>query len=294
MPSAQLQVASNEAKVRQRIRGGNATKETEGVHEGTAPTDNKDPSEATAEGVSVESSESTAHYRRDLVTGRKLVDDGGSCLRCIEKGLKCTLNFVGVSGVTQCAACKRSNVPHCIRQRPLERRLLFLGPPWKSPNYFTAGEPLSRQEMEEVLKEHFQGREMYSRGMYLPGGGEKKLALPPFNGSDRPIGYRLQNWKTMDWTRVLPIAKNRSYHPRPINLKEEKILPTSAPIPSSASSSPTTTETISTLLISSQETESDDEPIMSEEVLEHMTHSRKYQRRTIHLREYQRDLKETY
>ncbi|XXH04812.1 hypothetical protein Hte_011234 [Hypoxylon texense] len=247
------------------------------------------------DGVTVETTETKPSYPRDVVTGRPLVDDGGSCLRCTEKGLRCTLNFVGVEGVGQCAACKRSKAPRCIRQRAPEKRIFFMGAPWKNPNYFCVGEPFGCwDEMEEALKEHFQGAPAYARGMYLPSGGEKNMALPPYNGSDRPIDERAENWKSMDWKRVLPIAINRSYHPRPINLKEKKRAPEPAPdTPSSVSSSDPSSASGSTTS-ESQDSESDDEPVVSEEILEHMVHFRKYQRRRIHLQEYQRDLKETF
>ncbi|KAI6092383.1 hypothetical protein F4821DRAFT_253834 [Hypoxylon rubiginosum] len=279
------------AKYRERLYGGRSV----------AQTDNEEPQ---VEAVSVNSTESKPYHHRDIVTGRKLVEDGGSCLRCVEKGLKCTLNFVGVGGATQCAACTRSKTPHCIRKRPVGRRIIYVGPPWKSRNYFSIGEPLSEEELEETLKEHFQGREGYYRGMYLPGGDQKKLALPPFNGSDRPISQRPDDWETMDWRGFLPIPINQSYHTRLLQLEEKNTTspssssfspktspPETSPSPSSESAS-VSSKVLPTA--SPQGTDSDDEPLKNEDILEHMVHYRKYQRRMIHLREYQKELEETH
>ncbi|KAI1768743.1 hypothetical protein GGR53DRAFT_462130 [Hypoxylon sp. FL1150] len=250
--------------------------------------------EPLVEAVSVDTTESKPHHRRDVVTGRKIVEDGGSCLRCNEKGLKCTLNFVGVSGAAQCAACTRSKAPHCIRKRPVARRIIYVGPPWKSRNYFSIGEPLSEEELEEVLKEHFEGRGGYYRGMYLPAGDQKRLALPPYNGVDGPVSQRPEDWEAIDWKGFLPISINRSYHSRPRQLDEKKARspsfsppPVSSPSSESASSSSSSTQ-------SPQVKESDDEPLIDEVSLEDMVHYRKYQRRNIHLREYLKDLEETY
>ncbi|KAI1096535.1 hypothetical protein F5B19DRAFT_436958 [Rostrohypoxylon terebratum] len=150
--------------------------------------------------------------KRDLATGRVLVDDGGSCLRCTEKGLNCTLNFLGVERVDKCAACKRSGVQYCIRQRPVEKLIPWRGPPWKNPNYFSVGDEPSSEEMEEILHEHYKGQETYCNGEYMCERDRKQLALPPFNGSDLPLDQRSPDWKKMSWQDVLPTWENASLY----------------------------------------------------------------------------------
>ncbi|KAI1331119.1 hypothetical protein F5Y16DRAFT_423689 [Xylariaceae sp. FL0255] len=167
---------------------------------------------------------------RDPVTGRKLTQYGVSCLRCIEKGLRCTLRFVDPDKVPQCAACTRSKVHYCVRMRVLDAPLMirFFGPPWQDPNFVVGvsdcsipagGTPvglregifrLERDEMEEILYEHFMGRSEYVMGNYLNTGDMNLMALPPYNGADLPHEDRPHGWMTMDWRAVLPIWKNRA------------------------------------------------------------------------------------
>ncbi|KAI1405781.1 hypothetical protein F4819DRAFT_347706 [Hypoxylon fuscum] len=199
--------------------------------------------------------DSKAKLPRDIITGRTLVEDGESCLRCIEKGLRCTLNFVGVEGVAKCAACKRSNTQHCLRQRAPWKRISFVGPPWKNPNYFAVGDHLNPADMEEMLQEHFLGQQTYRHGTYSHEADRKQMALPPFNGTDLPIGERPENWKTMDWKRALPIPENKSLHPRPIKASG---------------------------------------PYVNEDSMNYLCSVRRYPRRDMHLREYLRDLDETH
>ncbi|KAI2465910.1 hypothetical protein F4781DRAFT_407471 [Annulohypoxylon bovei var. microspora] len=149
---------------------------------------------------------------RDLATGRILVDDCGSCLRCIEKGLNCTLNFLGIEGVDKCAACKRSGAQYCIRQRSAGKLISFRGLPWRNPNYFAVGDEPSPKEMEEILREHYEGQDIYMNGEFICEGDRNRIALPPLNGSDLPLDERMENWKTADWKRVLPIWKNKSIY----------------------------------------------------------------------------------
>ncbi|KAI2630862.1 hypothetical protein GGR54DRAFT_584542 [Hypoxylon sp. NC1633] len=200
---------------------------------------------------------------RDLVTGRVIVDDGESCLRCTEKGLRCTLHFVGVEGTEHCAACKRSGSRYCIRQRPAWKRLTYYGPPWKNPNYFTVGDIPSDEEMEEILQEHFMGQQTYSHGTYLYEVQRKHMALPPFNGVDRPYEERMWNWKSADWKRVLPIYQNKSLHPRPATQSKDP-------------------------------TKEDGPEYISEGSIIDRNNRRKYLPRNMHVREYLNDVEETY
>ncbi|KAI2636388.1 hypothetical protein GGS26DRAFT_493247 [Hypomontagnella submonticulosa] len=192
---------------------------------------------------------------RDRVTGRELAEDGGSCLRCIEKGLRCTLNFKGVRGEDKCAACRRSNAEHCIRQLAPEQRIHFTGPPWHNPNFFTVGTALSPMEMEEILYDHYLGKKTAMFGTYEYEAVRKQMALPPFNGSDLPLEERPKNWQSMDWKDALPIWQNRSLLPRPIKLDDD---------------------------------DDDDErrePYLSEEALRYLRIKRKYIPRPMHLKE---------
>ncbi|KAK5627661.1 hypothetical protein RRF57_003376 [Xylaria bambusicola] len=159
---------------------------------------------------------------RDCVTGRKLSNHGRSCLRCLEKGLRCTLNYLGKESEPQCAACRRSKAPHCVRFQPLgehERGIPFYGPPWKNPN-FAAGGPagkavarLPREQLEEILREFYEGRKGYVMGQYMTASDVHNFALPPFNGADLPPVDRPENYEEMDWKDVLPDWRNRSLQP---------------------------------------------------------------------------------
>ncbi|KAI1105958.1 hypothetical protein F4804DRAFT_349549 [Jackrogersella minutella] len=151
---------------------------------------------------------------RDLATGRELVEDGGSCLRCIENGLRCTLKFLGLEGAAKCAGCKRSGNQYCVRQRVADEWIPFQGPPWHNPNFFAVGDEPSQAEMEEILYNHYEGQDIYLGGSYISEGDRRRMILPPFNGRDLPLAERQGNWQTMDWQRVLPVWKNRSFHPR--------------------------------------------------------------------------------
>ncbi|KAI3336425.1 hypothetical protein HD806DRAFT_542337 [Xylariaceae sp. AK1471] len=160
---------------------------------------------------------------RDYVTGRILSEQGRSCLRCIEKGLRCTLNFVGKETEPRCAACRRSKAKHCVRFQPLGgggRGIPFKGPPWKNPNFVAhtedgAAAGLSREELEDILREHYLERKgCYVLGNYITEDDVHNYALPPFNGVDVPLADRPENYKTMDWKDVLPVMQNQSLRPR--------------------------------------------------------------------------------
>ncbi|OTB20471.1 hypothetical protein K445DRAFT_299542 [Daldinia sp. EC12] len=148
--------------------------------------------------------------RRDPLTGRLLAQDVEPCLRCIEKGLTCTLKFIGTEKKAKCAACKRSNSDYCIRQRAPKKCLKFFGYPWNSPNYFTLDEGPSSVEMEEILKEHFLGLNRCALDEYSYISGSVQTALPPFNGSDLPVAVRPKNYDSMTWEDILPAPGNKS------------------------------------------------------------------------------------
>ncbi|KAI0010320.1 hypothetical protein F4779DRAFT_627270 [Xylariaceae sp. FL0662B] len=171
------------------------------------------PQESSDSDSDKEKNEGPKKLPRDRITGRPLAEDGVSCLRCIEKGLRCTLRFQGEVGQPRCAACKRSNSRYCLRLRAGPHDA-FRGPPWKDPNFFSVGDNISREEMEALLKEHCLGPQKYLNGSYLYEAEREEMALPPFNGSDLPLENRHKNWKSMDWKHVLPTFRNQSLYPR--------------------------------------------------------------------------------
>ncbi|KAI1743979.1 hypothetical protein F4680DRAFT_444670 [Xylaria scruposa] len=160
---------------------------------------------------------------RDYVTGRTLSEFGRSCLRCTEKGLRCTFNFVGKEKEPQCVACRRSKVPYCIRFQPLtksKKSIPFNGPPWKNPNFIagTADDRktvrLPRRDLEDTLCESYHGESGYVLGNYVTERDTSNFVLPPFNGCDLPIADRPKDYETMDWKDVLPEWRNRSLRPQ--------------------------------------------------------------------------------
>ncbi|KAI0552068.1 hypothetical protein F4679DRAFT_572016 [Xylaria curta] len=168
---------------------------------------------------------------RDYVTGRMLSEYGRSCLRCTEKGLRCTFNFVGKENEPQCVACRRSKEPYCIRFRPPKtnkKSIPFNGPPWKNPN-FVAGTAedgktarLTRSDLENLLCEFYHGESGYVLGNYVAERDMSNYVLPPFNGGDLPIADRPKNYETMDWKDVLPDWRNRSLRPQKGEGDEER------------------------------------------------------------------------
>ncbi|KAI0840527.1 hypothetical protein F5Y06DRAFT_262978 [Hypoxylon sp. FL0890] len=273
MPLAQYQQASSsEAEAKQSIQGKNPVSQTR--TQGTGQERQKTSIPKPRNELGRPEKENT--LPRDFITGRALVEDGGSCLRCIEKGLRCTLNFVGVEGEAKCAACRRSGVQYCIRQYGIEKRIEFEGPPWKNPNYFTVGERPSALEMKEILQEHFLGEETYRHGTYLCETERKQMALPPFNGSDLPMKQRPENWKTTTWRSVLPVWRNRSLHPRPVAPRREY--------------SQSSTKNRDGVSPKSQNTVSDASPYSTtEDTLQYLRLIRKYEPRKAHLNEHIND-----
>jgi len=158
---------------------------------------------------------------RDLVTGCMISEEGRTCLRCKEKGLRCTLNYMGKESEPRCAACRRSDTEYCVSFRPWDpsgKAIPFTGPHWKSPNFAASTEdgpaPLSRWEMEALLREYHEGEKGYVGGSYIPVNDKKNFVMPPFNGIDLPEEGRPENYKDMTWKDALPIWQNRSLHPR--------------------------------------------------------------------------------
>ncbi|KAI1281337.1 hypothetical protein F5Y07DRAFT_412383 [Xylaria sp. FL0933] len=163
---------------------------------------------------------------RDRVTGRMLSETGGSCLRCKEKLLRCTLTFVGKESEVQCAACRRSKALYCVRYHPLGSNgegIPFFGPRWKNPNFIvgrnTDNTPakLPSAELEEILREFCEGGSRYVQGQLIAANDVRKFALPPFNGSDLRPTDRPANCETMDWRDVLPVWRNTSLCPRKVD-----------------------------------------------------------------------------
>jgi hypothetical protein len=158
---------------------------------------------------------------RDLVTGRVMSEEGRTCLRCKDKGLRCTLNYMGKERESRCAACRRSNTEYCVSFRPWDLSGVttpFVGPPWKDPNFVASTEdgpaPLSRSQTESLLREYYEGEKGYVGGSYIPLKDKNNFVMPPFNGIDLPEDDRPENYKDMTWKDALPIWYNRSLHSR--------------------------------------------------------------------------------
>lgn len=118
-----------------------------------------------------------ARPSRDRTTGQNQARYDRSCLRCVEKGLRCTFNFVGKEHESQCAACRRSQVEYCVRFYPPADNdgSYWDDVPWKNPN-FVAGTAknngkrspqLPREELEEMIREFYFGRPGYVAGDYV-------------------------------------------------------------------------------------------------------------------------------
>ncbi|KAI0393984.1 hypothetical protein F5Y17DRAFT_476221 [Xylariaceae sp. FL0594] len=158
---------------------------------------------------------------RDPVTGQVISEEEGrTCLRCHEKGLRCTLNYVSKEREPQCAACRRSKAQYCVSFRLWDRdgtAIGFTGPLWMHPG-FVAGTldgpaQLSPLEMQKILREYFEGEKGYIGGNHLFLNDTKNFALPPFNGLDLPAWARPEKYESMTWEDVLPIWYNRSLRP---------------------------------------------------------------------------------
>ncbi|KAI0816307.1 hypothetical protein GGR55DRAFT_697194 [Xylaria sp. FL0064] len=171
-----------------------------------------------------------SYLDRDRVTGRMLSETGGSCLRCKEKGLRCTLTFFGKESEVQCVACRRSKAPYCVRYHPLGPNgegIPFFGPRWKNPNFIagrnTDDRPaeLPSAELEEILREFCEGRSSYVQGHYMTASDARNFVLPPFNGSDLRPNDRPTNYETMDWRDVLPVWGNTSLCPTQVDEKRD-------------------------------------------------------------------------
>ncbi|OTA66589.1 hypothetical protein K449DRAFT_462596 [Hypoxylon sp. EC38] len=264
MSPIQYQQASSEAGAKQTMYEKSSASQVREIKERVQD------SPKTSNSKSVVKAEAKGEERlRDHITGRILAEDGGSCLRCTEKGLRCTLNFFGLEGEAKCAACRRSNSKYCIRQFGIERRIPFIGDPWKDPNYFTVGDQPSPEEMEEILQEHHLGKQKFVDGMYLYETEIKKMAIPPYNGSNLPIEERSENWKRANWKSVLPIWKNRSRHPRPVQMRPLNVS-------KDTDAAPTTPQV-------------DPSGFVGENTIQYLRTIRKYPPREAHLRERMND-----
>ncbi|RYP79209.1 hypothetical protein DL771_000187 [Monosporascus sp. 5C6A] len=102
---------------------------------------------------------------RDLTTGRVLAENSRSCLRCAEKGLKCTLLFAGKEGDVQCAACRRAGADRCVRQA-----LEDLHP------------GADQSGWRAVVDEHHARITTHVNGELVEARDKLHMALPPFNG----------------------------------------------------------------------------------------------------------------
>ncbi|KAI0115278.1 hypothetical protein F4814DRAFT_460058 [Daldinia grandis] len=206
-----IQQTVNAADAKQIVANEASPKQPRESKDGPAGKESGNPVNSEAGGSSELSDDATV-YARDALTGRLLAEDGESCLRCIDKELKCTLIFLGFETEAKCAACRRSNSQYCIRQRRPQDCFKFYGRPWNSPNYFAVGESPSLAEMEEILREHFLAKDIDWLGTYLyvydP--KQRNMALPPFNGSDLPASVRPEDFKSKTWKDVLPILQNKS------------------------------------------------------------------------------------
>lgn len=141
---------------------------------------------------------------KDIVTGRVLSDAGRSCLRCVDKGLRCTLLYAGQEGAVQCAACRRSGAHPCVRQvladvrqlerirRRIEREMINRhnnnGSSKKSSeaddayrvedSSFDVGAALAR--WQAVLDEHYAEATTYVGGVLVQAQEARAMALPSF------------------------------------------------------------------------------------------------------------------
>ncbi|KAI1268312.1 hypothetical protein F5Y18DRAFT_374742 [Xylariaceae sp. FL1019] len=149
---------------------------------------------------------------RCSVTGRILAKHHTACVRCVEKGLRCTLNYAGQEQQPTCGACRRSKVQFCVRYEGL--KIPHFGPIWKDPNFIFGcndkGVQSSVEEAEEILREHFEGRPQYVMGSYITTLDAQSMALPSFR--------RSHDWENVSWQDVLPVWQNMS-----INAQEKDV-----------------------------------------------------------------------
>ncbi|RYP21198.1 hypothetical protein DL765_002337 [Monosporascus sp. GIB2] len=130
---------------------------------------------------------------RDLTTGRVLAESSRSCLRCADKGLKCTLLFAGKEGEVQCAACRRAGADRCVRQALEDLHPGADQGGWRA-----------------VVGEHRARITTYLNGELVEAHDKFNMVLPPFNGADLPPEERPQRWQALGWRDVLPLRRNRS------------------------------------------------------------------------------------
>ncbi|RYO79546.1 hypothetical protein DL766_005608 [Monosporascus sp. MC13-8B] len=130
---------------------------------------------------------------RDLTTGRVLAESSRSCLRCADKGLKCTLLFASKEGEVQCAACRRAGADRCVRQALEDLHPGADQGGWRA-----------------VAGEHRARITAYLNGELVEARDKLNMALPPFNGADLPPEERPQRWQALGWRDSLPLRRNTS------------------------------------------------------------------------------------
>ncbi|KAI5928412.1 hypothetical protein F4810DRAFT_717027 [Camillea tinctor] len=161
--------------------------------------------------------------QRDKLTGRILAENGKTCLRCTRVGLRCTLNFFGMDREERCAACRRSGAEHCVRPRGFaDDELPYRGggggglPSHDLPYVTGARPPLSRAQMEEVLREQLAEDESLLQGFYVSASERARMALPRATARDKEPPEEDEGWgePATHWRKVLPTHMNRSLVPR--------------------------------------------------------------------------------
>ncbi|KAI1811135.1 hypothetical protein GGS20DRAFT_130109 [Poronia punctata] len=144
-------------------------------------------------------------------------DVGRSCLRCREKGLRCTLNYIGKESEPQCAACRRSRAEYCVSIRPKnERRRVgpFFGPPWLNPDFVGSTAKgvaaLPHQQLQEIIRQHYAGEPGYVMGHYLCASDVQSFALPSYSGAGFSELDRADNSWNVTWKDILPTRLHRT------------------------------------------------------------------------------------
>ncbi|KAI1819589.1 hypothetical protein F4861DRAFT_126366 [Xylaria intraflava] len=153
---------------------------------------------------------------RDLITGRRLADHETTCIRCMEKGLTCTLRFHATQFERQCAACRRSGARFCVRYRPIgidgNPLPYYWGLPWRDPNYVALSaegstDTITAEELERMLREFFVGGFGYfaGSGELLSESEAAGLALPPLDSDLEPPEEGEPPRRGASWRDVLPL-----------------------------------------------------------------------------------------
>ncbi|RYP50510.1 hypothetical protein DL768_004015 [Monosporascus sp. mg162] len=201
---------------------------------------------------------------RDLTTGRVLAENSRSCLRCAEKGLKCTLLFAGKEGDVQCAACRRAGRDRCVRQA-----LEDLHP------------GADQSGWRAVIDEHHARTTTYVNGELVEARNKLNMALPPFSGADLPPEERPQRWQTLGWRDVLPLGRNRSLLSEEEDVRE--LLRERAELEADGEEKGRE-EAEGKGPVDAAAADPEDPEVLHEQ-LKHLQHIRKYPQREVHLNE---------